>query len=96
MRLRDSHTRGARQHTRVENGYSGVRDVTRVPPPLDDTMQTFILAETFKYLYLLYSPSDVLPLDQYVFNTEAHPLGRLDLATENDAAWLDNLMAKFH
>ena len=70
--------------------------MTRVPPPLDDTMQTFILAETFKYLYLLYSPSDVLPLDQYVFNTEAHPLGRLDLATENDAAWLDNLMAKFH
>ena len=33
-----------------------------------------MLAETFKYLYLLFSPSDLLPLDRWVFNTEAHPL----------------------
>ncbi|KAG8825522.1 mannosyl-oligosaccharide alpha-1,2-mannosidase [Serendipita sp. 401] len=31
-------------------------------------------SETLKYLYLLFSDSSVLPLDQYVFNTEAHPL----------------------
>lgn len=27
-----------------------------------------------QYLYLLFSDDDVLPLDQWVFNTEAHPL----------------------
>lgn len=37
-------------------------------------METFFLAETLKYLYLLFGPEEVLPLDQYVFNTEAHPL----------------------
>ena len=31
-------------------------------------MQSFFLAETLKYLYLLFS------LDEWVFNTEAHPL----------------------
>jgi len=29
--------------------------------------------ETLKYLYLLFSPEEVLPLDGWVFNTEAHP-----------------------
>ena len=27
-----------------------------------------------QYLYLLFSDSSLLPLDQWVFNTEAHPL----------------------
>ncbi|RIB24404.1 Glycoside Hydrolase Family 47 protein [Gigaspora rosea] len=33
--------------------------------------------ETLKYLYLLFSPPDVISLDTYVFNTEAHPLFRM-------------------
>lgn len=37
-------------------------------------MQSFFLAETLKYLYLLFSPSDLIPLNEWVFNTEAHPL----------------------
>ena len=40
----------------------------------DDKMQSFFLAETLKYLYLLFSPSDMISLDQWVFNTEAHPI----------------------
>ena len=40
----------------------------------DHTQQSFWLAETLKYMYLLFSPDDVVPLDKYVFNTEAHPL----------------------
>ena len=27
-----------------------------------------------KYLFLLFTDDDLLPLDQWVFNTEAHPL----------------------
>lgn len=40
----------------------------------DNMMQSFFLAETLKYLYLLFSPSSVIPLDEWVFNTEAHPI----------------------
>lgn len=32
------------------------------------------MAETLKYLYLIFSPTDVVSLDDYVLNTEAHPL----------------------
>ncbi|KAL6662100.1 hypothetical protein ACP70R_001484 [Stipagrostis hirtigluma subsp. patula] len=40
----------------------------------DDMMQSFFLAETLKYLYLLFSPPSVISFDEWVFNTEAHPL----------------------
>jgi len=47
--------------------------VTRVPPPKRDKMESFFLAETLKYLLLLFDDDDVLPLTDVVFNTEAHP-----------------------
>eukprot|EP00296_Roombia_truncata_P001435 JP437207.1.p1 GENE.JP437207.1~~JP437207.1.p1 ORF type:complete len:186 (+),score=16.99 JP437207.1:27-560(+) len=60
---------------RVEGGgYSGLRSVNQNPPLKDDVMQTFWLAETLKYAFLLFSPDDVMPLDEWVFNTEAHPV----------------------
>jgi hypothetical protein len=31
-----------------------------------------------KYFYLLFGPEDLLPLDQIVLNTEAHPFPRFD------------------
>lgn len=34
---------------------------------------SFFLAETLKYLYLLFSDDSLLPLNKYVLNTEAHP-----------------------
>lgn len=39
-----------------------------------DKMESFFLAETLKYLFLLFSDTEILPLDKWVFNTEAHPL----------------------
>lgn len=36
-------------------------------------------AETLKYLYLLFSPSDYLPLHEIVFNTEAHIFPRFEM-----------------
>jgi len=37
-------------------------------------MDSFVLAETFKYLYLLFSDKDdlLVNVDEYVFSTEAH------------------------
>ncbi|XP_005930534.1 mannosyl-oligosaccharide 1,2-alpha-mannosidase IA [Haplochromis burtoni] len=62
------------QHCRVDGGYSGVRDVYASSPNYDDVQQSFYLAETLKYLYLLFSEDDHLPFEHWVFNTEAHPL----------------------
>lgn len=62
------------KHCRTDAGYSGLKDVYQVPPVKDDLQQSFVFAETFKYLYLLFSDDDLLSLDEWVFNTEAHPL----------------------
>ncbi|WVO17718.1 hypothetical protein L204_105416 [Cryptococcus depauperatus] len=60
---------------RVEKGgYAGIEDVEAMPPKQLDRMETFWLGETLKYLYLLFDDSDHIPLDQHVFNTEAHIL----------------------
>ena len=40
-----------------------------------DLMPSYFLAETLKYLYLLFAEEPV-DLDKVVFNTEAHPLKR--------------------
>uniref|UniRef100_A0A183EDT4 Mannosyltransferase n=1 Tax=Gongylonema pulchrum TaxID=637853 RepID=A0A183EDT4_9BILA len=52
--------------------YAGIRDVYKVPVENDDVQQSFLFAETFKYLYLTFSDNTVMPLDKWVFNTEAH------------------------
>lgn len=39
-------------------------------------MKTFWLAESLKYWYLIFSETDDISLDEYVFNTEAHPFKR--------------------
>jgi mannosidase alpha-like ER degradation enhancer 2 len=39
-----------------------------------DSMESYFLAETLKYLYLLFAPRETLDLNKVVFNTEAHPL----------------------
>jgi hypothetical protein len=37
-------------------------------------MESFFLAETLKYAWLLFAPENRLDLSKVVFNTEAHPL----------------------
>ena len=43
-------------------------------PHLDDIQQSWLLAETLKYFWLLFSPEEALSLDEWVLTTEAHPL----------------------
>ncbi|RUS19085.1 glycoside hydrolase, partial [Jimgerdemannia flammicorona] len=68
------------KNCRARSGYSGLRDVTQfhkhhLEQNWDDTQESFFFAETLKYLYLLFSDDPkLLRLDQWVFNTEAHPL----------------------
>lgn len=50
-------------------------------------MDSFVLAETFKYLYLLFSEDGdlVFNIDDYIFTTEAHLLP-LTLSVSNNSA----------
>ncbi|KAI1455300.1 glycoside hydrolase family 47 protein [Annulohypoxylon moriforme] len=76
---------GWEMFTAVANGtktalgtHAAVEDVTQASGslPQSDYMESFWLAETLKYFYLLFSPPDIISLDNYVFNTEAHPFLR--------------------
>jgi len=62
------------KYCRTEAGFAALLNVeTREKR---DDMESFFLAETLKYLYLLYAPKSTLDLNRVVFNTEAHPMQR--------------------
>lgn len=58
-------------YTRNDVGYAALASV--ITKEKKDRMESFVLAETFKYFYLLFNPS-ALDFDAVTFNTEAHPL----------------------
>lgn len=58
-------------HCRTEAGYAALASV--VTRRKKDRMESYVLAETFKYYYLLFAPQ-ALDFDAITFNTEAHPL----------------------
>ncbi|XGW04411.1 hypothetical protein V3C99_015526 [Haemonchus contortus] len=60
------------KYCRVEAGFTGLDNVYNPYQGRDDVQQSFFLAETLKYAYLTFS--DKIPMDRWVFNTEAHPL----------------------
>jgi len=57
---------------RTEDGYTVLADVRTKEK--GDLMPSYFLAETLKYLYLLFAPEETLDLSAVVLNTEAHPL----------------------
>ncbi|KAG0091614.1 hypothetical protein BGZ93_008752 [Podila epicladia] len=61
---------------RTKIAYSGLRNVNRLGS-YDDKMESFFFAETMKYYYLIFSTPDVISLDNFVLNTEAHPMRRI-------------------
>ena len=74
------------KYCKKEAGYAGVMNADEIPPTSDDSQQSWFLAETLKYLFLLFSDDHVMPLDQWVFNTEAHPV-RVRIIEESP--WID-------
>ncbi|KAF2010018.1 glycoside hydrolase family 47 protein [Aaosphaeria arxii CBS 175.79] len=59
-------------HTRTSIANGAVADVMSESPGTEDSMESFWLAETLKYFYLVFAGEEVLGLDEWVFNTEAH------------------------
>lgn len=63
--------------TSVSVGHSAIDDVSSTKKvTFLDNMESFWLAETLKYFYLLFATPDTISLDEWVFNTEAHPFRR--------------------
>src|SRR5258708_6994774 len=53
-------------HTTTELAHSAIDNVMNPAPGKVDEMESFWLAETLKYFYLLYSEPTVVSLDEYV------------------------------
>lgn len=62
------------KYARVPCGFATIKDVRTLQK--EDRMDSFVLAETFKYLYLLFANDSELLIDvnDFVFTTEAHLL----------------------
>ncbi len=63
-----------RTYCRFDVGYTEIHDVRT--KERFDRMDGYFLAETLKYLYLLFAPPETLDFSAVVFNTEAHPIWR--------------------
>lgn len=63
---------GLAHYCKTDAGYAALRNVTTFEKA--DSMESFFLAETMKYLYLIFAPRNALDLNKVVFNTEAHPI----------------------
>ncbi|KAF6841261.1 mannosyl-oligosaccharide -alpha-mannosidase [Colletotrichum musicola] len=76
-------------YTAVEDGggFTSLSNANTIPPVTRDNLESFWMAETLKYFYLLFSPNDLLPLDKIVLNTEAHPLPRFDMGKLFNTGW---------
>ncbi|KAK9430716.1 glycoside hydrolase [Lipomyces doorenjongii] len=65
------------KYCRTPTAFSAIADVTdNMHNRHMDEMESFWMAETLKYAYLLFADPSLISLDDYVFNTEAHPFLR--------------------
>lgn len=55
-------------------GYASLGSV--ITKEKSDSMESFFLGETFKYLYLLFAPPETLNFEEVIFTTEAHPIAK--------------------
>ncbi|KAH0444232.1 glycosyl hydrolase family 47 [Colletotrichum camelliae] len=62
--------------TATDDAHAVVADVTYSQSRQEDSMESFFFAETLKYFYLIFSDPEMINLDEWVFNTQAHPLKR--------------------
>ncbi|KAI1767533.1 glycoside hydrolase family 47 protein [Hypoxylon sp. FL1150] len=66
------------KNTRTALANAALADVTTAgKPEMIDSMESFWMGETLKYFYLIFSEPDLINLDEWVFNTEAHAFKRL-------------------
>ena len=85
--------RSLQDHARVPCGFAAVNDLRTGKH--EDRMDSFVLSETLKYLYLIFAdPMEIaLDLDTFIFTTEAHllplSLGQLGNITNKHGPLVD-------
>nr|DBA18211.1 TPA: hypothetical protein GDO54_016486 [Pyxicephalus adspersus] len=82
------------KYARVPCGFAAVKDVRTGSH--EDRMDSFFLAEMFKYLYLLFSEREdlIFDIEDYIFTTEAHLLP-LWLSTTNHSKLKKNTTTQY-
>lgn len=58
--------RSIQKKSKTSISYAGLSDVTRANTGRHDHCESFWMAETLKYLYLIFSEPSVVSLDEYV------------------------------
>ncbi|KAH8917332.1 glycoside hydrolase family 47 protein [Atractiella rhizophila] len=76
------------EHCMTDSGLANLDNIDVIPAPQADSMESFVFAETLKYYFLLFDDPSHISLDDYVLNTEAHPLRILKPETENQPPYL--------
>lgn len=66
------HYQQMKEHSRVDNGYTVIEDVTTRPMEQGDLTMGYWFSENMKYLYLLFSEPDRLDRDTYYLTTEGN------------------------
>lgn len=81
------------KHTKVEDddgvpyAFTSLDSAKHVPARQRDNMESFWLAETLKYMFLLFSPESDFPLDEIVINTEGHIFPRFQMGKIFKTGW---------
>ena len=79
------------RYCKTKFAYGTKKNVNRKNEKPEDKMESFFLAETLKYHFLLQDPdTEVDILNKHVFNTEAHPLRFLDEVKSVDLVYKYN------
>eukprot|EP01038_Epipyxis_sp_PR26KG_P008658 gene8658-11701_t len=65
------------KHSRTECGYAAISNLANME--LHNSMPSFFLSETCKYLILLFDENNFIHSRPYIFSTEAHPFDSIQL-----------------
>ncbi|KKZ58585.1 mannosyl-oligosaccharide alpha-1,2-mannosidase [[Emmonsia] crescens] len=91
--IRDGYNSNVDPETKKKMPTSHIRSFTSldnvdvIPAVQRDNMESFWMAETLKYFYLLFSEREFLPLETTVFNTEAHVFPRFQMGELFKTGW---------
>ncbi|RMD98735.1 MAG: glycoside hydrolase family 47 protein [Calditrichaeota bacterium] len=72
LQMGETYLNSLKRYCKTDVGYAMLGNV--LDKTQKDSMESFFLAETLKYLYLLFAPPETLDFNQVIFNTEAHPI----------------------
>jgi len=74
LRMGKTYFESLKKYCRTDEAYAELESV--ITKEKSDRMESYFMAETMKYLYLLFAPPETLDFNTVIFNTEAHPIRR--------------------